>query len=365
MSSIFSKRLEQVRNKFSAWQVDGLLVSNLTNCRWLSGFSGSAGTLLITVDKAILAADSRYWEQAADQAPDFELFCSNRTAQDVVRFITSAAVNSIGFEANFVTVQQAHELQAIEGISWQPLIQAIEPLRMVKTADELAIIEAAAAITDAAMAQLPQFLTPGMKESELAWRLEKYMREHGASGMAFPPIVAFGPNSARPHHTPGDNQLHMGDIVLVDMGAKLNGYCSDLTRTFYYGKKSDPKFLEIFDIVLAANTAAVEMIEAGVNSRDAHMTAYTIIQDAGYGEYFGHGLGHGLGLDIHEMPFLSLTRKPQVLENNCALTIEPGIYMPGWGGVRIEDLVQVTENGTKMLSHAIKKPALITPDGRI
>lgn len=361
MTSIFSKRTHQVRDTLSEWQVDGLLVTNATNCRWLSGFTGSFSALLITADRAVLATDSRYWLQAADQAPDFELFQTRRTNQDMARFITSAGVENLGFEANCVTFLQAQQLQAIEGVSWRPLNQVLEPMRMVKTADEIATIQEAAIITDAAMARVPAFITPGITEAELAWRLEQQMRELGASGMAFPPIIAFGPNSALPHHAPGDRELHEGEIVLVDMGAKLNGYHSDLTRTYYYGKSADAQFLEIFDIVLAAQTAALEQIKPGVNTVGGHLAAAEVITDAGYGDFFGHGLGHGLGLEIHEMPFLSAIRDPQTIEKDCTITIEPGIYMPGWGGVRIEDLVQVTSNGTKTISRSPKTSPLITP----
>jgi Xaa-Pro aminopeptidase len=361
MTSIFSKRTMQVRDALAEWQVDGLLVTNATNCRWLSGFTGSFCALLITSDKAVLATDSRYWLQAADQAPDFELFQARRTTQDMARLILSAGVPTIGFEANRVTFLQAQELQAIEGISWKPLNKVLEAMRMVKTADEIGTIQEAAVITDAAMARVPAFITPGITEAELAWRLEQHMRELGASGMAFPPIIAFGPNSALPHHAPGERELREDEVILVDMGAKFNGYHSDLTRTYYYGKTADPQFLEIFDIVLAAQTAALDQIKAGINTVVGHLAAADVINDAGYGDYFGHGLGHGLGLEIHEIPYLSAIRDPQTIKKDCTITIEPGIYLPDWGGIRIEDLVQVTQNGTKPISRSPKTSPLITP----
>jgi Xaa-Pro aminopeptidase len=360
VAAIFSERVQQVRDTLSEWHVEGLLVTNPANCRWLSGFSGSFSALLITASEAVLATDSRYWEQAANQAPDFELFRTRRTEGDMARFVTSVGVSPIGFEANYVPFQQAQQLQAIKGVSWQPLHQTVEPMRMVKTEEEITLIQAAAAITDAAMTKLPDFLTPGIPEVELAWRLERHMRETGASGTAFPLIVAFGSNSALPHHAPGERKLREGEIVLVDMGAKLNGYHSDLTRTYFYGKTADPRFQDVFDIVLAAQTAALNQIKAGTNTVEAHLAAANVIIDAGFGENFGHGLGHGLGLQIHEDPYLSAVRDPQVIKNNCTITIEPGLYFPGWGGVRIEDLVQVTPRGTKPLSRAPKNTSFIT-----
>lgn len=361
MSGLTKQRLQQVRNSLPEWGVDGLLVSSFVNYRWLSGFSGSSAVLLITAEKTYLATDSRYWERAAVEAPEYELFQSRRTAQDMLLLVTSAGVSNIGFEANHVTVQQAQELPKIDGLSWHPLNQPIEPMRMVKTKEEIKTIQAAAAITDAAMGQLPRFVTPGISEAELAWRLESTMRELGASGMAFDPIVAFGSNSARPHHSPGERKLQEGEVVLVDMGAKVDGYHSDLTRTFYYGQTIDPFFLQIYDIVLAAQSAALDEIKAGINTIDAHQAAAEVFSKAGFGDNFGHGLGHGLGLEIHEMPFLSATRDPQFVENDATITIEPGLYFPGWGGVRIEDLVQVLPQGTKLLSRCPKKPALLTP----
>lgn len=361
MGNSLSERVRQVRAAFPGWAVEALLVTNLANCRWLSGFTGSSATLLITSDRAILATDSRYWEQAVTQAPEFELYQSRRTLQDTAELITSASVSTIGFEASHVTVQQAQELQRIAGVSWQPLNHPLEPMRMVKSEAEISVIQAAAAITDAAMGRLPDLALPGISEVALAWKLESYMRDLGASGLAFSPIIAFGPNSARPHHSPGDRKLQQGDILLVDIGAQIDGYHSDLTRTFYFGKTVDPLFQDIFDIVLAAQTAALDTIKAGMNTQEAHLTAAAVINESGYADNFGHGLGHGLGLEIHEMPFLSPIREPQQLKTDSTITIEPGIYLPTWGGIRIEDLAQITRGGLKLLSHFPKKPFLISP----
>ena len=207
------------------------------------------------------------------------------------------------------------------------------------------------------MALVPQFVWEGISEIELAWDLEKSMRDSGATGVAFPMTVAFGSNSALPHHNPSGRLLEQNDIILIDMGADLNGYKSDLTRTFFFGHK-DEKFQEIFDLVLEAQIAAIQGIKNGVFSGDIHHLAMDVIKRAGYGDKFTHGLGHGLGLDIHEFPFLSFHQPPVPLPTGAILTIEPGIYIEGWGGVRIEDLVLVTDDGSQFISQSPKLPII-------
>jgi Xaa-Pro aminopeptidase len=240
------------------------------------------------------------------------------------------------------------------------LDQSVEPLRQIKSASEIEAIRAAAAITDQAMALVPQLVHPGINERELAWELEKTMRENGADAMAFPLIVAFGPNSALPHHQPSDRKLRVGEIVLVDMGAEFNGYKSDLTRTFFFGSAADEQFITVYDLVHSALLTAANNIGPEISSKEAHGLAMDVISDGGHREHFGHGLGHGVGLDIHEEPFLSATRPAQKISAGMVITIEPGIYLPGWGGVRIEDLVLVTETGVEAISKCPKVPHIRT-----
>lgn len=358
--SPYQTRIDALRAQFDPWEIDAFLVTNPTNRLWLSGFSGSAGSLLITPTTALLSADSRYWEQAAQQAPDYEIFHDGRRPADLSNFILRASSGTIGVEANHLTLAAAEKLHAIEGPTWKPLTDAIEPLRQVKDAAELDKIAAAAAITDAAMALVPGLLQPGLTERELAWALERAMRGAGADHLAFDTIAAFGPHSARPHHSPGDRALAENEIVLVDMGAALDRYCSDMTRTFFYGTP-DAKFIEVYETVLAAEEASLDGVRPGLDSQGAHNIAAGIIQDAGYGDYFGHGLGHGIGLDIHEAPFLSPTRAAVPLLAGMTVTIEPGIYLPGWGGVRIEDLGVISETGVRRLSSAPKEPIIPIP----
>jgi Xaa-Pro aminopeptidase len=361
MISIYADRIAALRSSFPTWNTEALLVTNAANRRWLSGFTGSAGVLLVTADRAYLVTDSRYWAQAAEQAPDFELVPERRQPGELAQFWQSAGAATIGFNANDVTVKQAAELQEAERVSWVALDSPIERLREIKVPAEIETITAAAAITDAAMAQVPGILTPGITEVELAWELEKYMRESGASGLAFSTIAAFGTNCARPHYAPAGRALQPGDIVLVDMGARLDGYCSDLTRTFLFGEDAAGRFQEIYGIVLSALNAALEAIKPGMSTREAHLLAAAVIERAGYGEFFSHGLGHGLGLDVHELPALSAVREPQTLEEGMVVTIEPGIYLPDWGGVRIEDLVLLGPDGAVTLSKSPKIPLIAAP----
>lgn len=357
--NIIRKRITSLRKGFAALEIDGFLVTNPTNIRWLSGFTGTYSRLLITENKAILGTDSRYWIQARREAPDYSLFKDKRRQEDIETLLKQGKVNRVGFESNHVTVTEAEGLNNIGGITWISMNTVIEERRQFKNDLEIAKIHAAAAITDEAMAMVPELVRTGISERDLAWQLEKIMRESGADGLAFPIIVAFGPNSALPHHHPGDRTLNEEENVLVDMGAELNGYKSDMTRSFYYGHKND-RFQEIYDLVLAAQNNALLGMRDGVKSNKVHELAMDVIADGGYGEHFPHGLGHGIGLDIHEMPFLSLIRTPSTLEAGMAITVEPGVYIEGWGGVRIEDLVTITNNGLLILSKCPKNPYIRT-----
>lgn len=352
--TVYADRLTAVRALFDAWQVEALVVASPANRRWLSGFTGSSGQLLITAEQAIIATDSRYWERVKQEAPDFTLFKHSRAIEDTRILLKQANVHRIGIEAQHVTLAAMNGLKKIETADWQPLPQTLEPLRQIKTADELAAITAAAAITDRAMAVFPQLARPGKTERELAWELEKRMREDGADGMAFDIIVASGPNSALPHHASGERPLQPGDPIIVDMGARLDGYCSDMTRSFYLGRGPSEQFQAIYDLVLEAETTAINALRPDMTAKEADDIARDLIAAAGHGDHFGHGLGHGVGLDIHEAPWLSKRGANTQLAQGMVVTVEPGVYLPGWGGIRIEDLVHVTETGAEYLSHCPK-----------
>ncbi len=357
-NNIIQKRLTAIRQQFEDWGVDGLLVGSGTNRRWLSGFTGSAGQLLITRDKAILATDFRYWEQAALQSPDFALFKHQRKKEDTKKFFAAANAVKIGVEAQHVTLAESARLKEIDGIEWVPLAETAESLRKIKTPAEIKIIRTAAAITDQAMARVNELARPRMSEKALAWELEKMMRELGADGMAFDVIIASGPNAAFPHHHPGNRLLQAGDVIIVDMGARLDGYHSDMTRTFYLGGEPDEQFWSVYNLVQEAQTAVLDHIKPGLNGKEIDALARDIITKAGHGDHFGHGLGHGVGLNIHEAPHLSTRSEEEIMAAGMTVTIEPGVYLPGWGGVRIEDLVVLTDDGFEYLSHCPKTPII-------
>lgn len=354
------KRLTAVRQQLAHWHVDALLLSSPANRRWLSGFTGSNGMLLISAEQALLATDSRYYEQAQAEAPAFQLFKHERTNADNLAFFQVVQGQRLGIEAVHTSVQQAFQFDALPlSITWMPLAQTVEPLRAIKSAAEQQLMQRAAAITDRAMALVPQLARPGMSEKALAWELEKRMREWGADELAFATIVASGPNAASPHHAPGERPLQIGDSLIIDMGAKLAGYHSDMTRTFHVGHTPSEQFWQVYNLVFAAHQAALSQIRPGMRVSQADALARDVIAAAGYGAYFGHGLGHGVGLEIHEQPFLS-ARAPEneTLAQNMNITIEPGIYLPGWGGVRIEDFAHLGENGAERISLAPYEPII-------
>ncbi|MDX1417739.1 MAG: aminopeptidase P family protein [Candidatus Promineifilaceae bacterium] len=349
------KRIVAIRNLLSSYGVDGFLITNPTNIRWLSGFTGSYAQLLVTQEQAILATDSRYWIAARKDAPFVKLFKDQRRISDTFELLKSANVTTVGFEADYMTVAHLEKLKKFTALSWVPMSQVVPNARQIKDQQEIAAIQRAAALTDQIMSLVPEMVRSGMTESELAWQLEKAMREDGADGPSFPIIVAFGPNSALPHHSPGQRMLNRDEIVLVDIGAELNGYKSDLTRTFFFGRQND-KFQTIFDLVIAAQMAAIDAIAPATLSTEIYRQAHDVIAAGGYGEQFPHGLGHGIGLEIHEQPWLSLKFDPVALAPGMVMTIEPGIYLEGWGGVRIEDLGVLDENGFNLLSYSPKAP---------
>ena len=351
-------RVAALRSLIQEQEIDAMLISDPHNRRYLSGFIGTAGYLFVTKTETVLATDFRYTEQAGDQASGFEISqIQGRLSEWFPKLLGDMGINRIGFEADNLTVSALKMFE--DAIAESDIEVALEPksgaaakLRAIKDAGEIELLQRAIDIGDAAFEETVGKLSAGMTEKEAAWEFEKAIRERGAECLSFDTIVANGPNAARPHHQTGDTKLQEGETIIFDCGATYHGYCSDLTRTVVLGD-ADAEVAKIYNIVLDAQEAAIEQVEAGHSGSEADGIARKIIADAGYADMFGHSLGHGLGLQVHEEPNVG-PRGTTPLEDGMPFTIEPGIYIPGWGGVRIEDVV-VLENGrARVLSHAEK-----------
>lgn len=354
-----SNRLARLRQKLTEKELDGIFVSQPGNRFYLSGFDGSAGYLFITAKDAILATDFRYIEQSRAQAPDYQIFqITGKLEEWFPRLTGELHTRRLGFESGDVTFAFHHQLTDIPGqarstLQLIPIEGLVESIRTIKEPEEMALIAQAAGISDSAFVHVIGKIHIGMTEKEVAWEIEKFMREHDSQPVPFELIVAAGPNSALPHARPSLRPIKAGEPMVIDIGARVGGYASDLTRTICLGKPDDT-FKKVYDTVLGAQLAALALIKEGMTGEMADSLARTVIKEAGYAEAFGHALGHGVGLAPHEPPRLG-PNSTEVLTSGMVFTVEPGIYLPGWGGVRIEDLV-VMENGQlKVLSKAPKK----------
>jgi Xaa-Pro aminopeptidase len=348
-------RLERLRASLADRDLPALLVSHPANIYYLSGFTGSSGVLLVTADEIALISDFRYTLQAAAEAPAWRFVQSLHPPLVAAREeLVSLGVPRVGFDDADVSVQHYHTLADDAPYALEPARGLVETLRLHKDADELARIREAVAITDGAYAHVCALARPGVTERTLALEAEWYMRTHGAQAAAFDIIIAAGAHAALPHAQPRDVALAPGDLVVVDMGARTRHYCADMTRTFAVAHATDTA-REIYRACLAAQLAGLTRIHAGMTGREADAVVRDTIADAGYGDYFGHGTGHGVGVQVHEAPRLSRTSEDTLLPG-MAITVEPGIYLPDMGGVRIEDLVVLTDTGLEVLTGA-PKPA--------
>lgn len=355
----YLKRQAEFKALLEQQGYSAMLVLGHENIRYLSGFSGNAAYALITHDACVLITDYRYHQRAIAETTGFEIVCRDRDNETLGHCINRHLnPNShVAFDASYVTVAiwqgvadelNGHTLTAVNGL--------IEKLRRVKDSWEIAQIKAAAAIADEALAQTLPYFKPGVTERDLALELEFRMQKLGSEGMSFATIMLFAERSALPHGNPSDQVLKKGDFVTLDFGAVVNGYRSDMTRSYIIGEASE-KQTRIYNTVLDAQNAALEMVKPGINCLDLNAISNKVITEAGFGEYAGKGLGHGLGLFLHEEPFIN-TLTDYNLEVGNVITIEPGIYIPGYGGVRLEDDIVVTESGFEVLTHA-PKPFII------
>jgi Xaa-Pro aminopeptidase len=347
-----SRRAAAVR-AFGDPGIDALLVTRLPNVRYLSGFTGSNGVLVVSEAGSVLVTDGRYELQAARESPGVRLTVTpSGPAAPVAAAVRDLGATRVGFEADGLTFQ-AHADLAAEGLSLVPTRGIVERLRWVKDEGEIAAIQAAQDATDAAFNEIVGSLSPGMTERDVAFALDAAMRRAGADGTAFDTIVAFGPSAAEPHHHPTDRELGRGDMVKMDFGALLDGYHSDMTRTVAMGEPS-ARAREVYGVVREAQRAGVEALVAGAVGGSVDAAARDSVAEAGFGEAFTHGLGHGVGLEIHEGP--SLRRDGvDVVPVGAVVTVEPGVYLGGEFGVRIEDMVLVTPDGPRVMAAAPKE----------
>jgi Xaa-Pro aminopeptidase len=349
-------RLNALREQMTADGVPAMLITTISNVAYLTGFEGvlddhANATCLITPDAARFYTDHRYLLASTTAATGTEwAICTpeyGATDVAVCRALQEEGVSVLAVEssmsyARFVAIAQQF-VGRVESTTG-----TVERLRQVKSPEELERIAKAAAITDRAFEYICGFVKPGMTERQIALELEVHMRSNGSVGLAFEPIVASGPNSALPHAQATDRTVQTGEFLKMDFGARFGGYCSDMTRTVVVGKASE-KHREIHAAVLAANRAGVDAVRAGVVGKDVHEIARGVLDDAGFGEYFTHGLGHGVGLDVHELPSVG-ARSDDVLPEHAVVTVEPGVYLEGFGGVRIEALVVVEADGARVVS---------------
>jgi Xaa-Pro aminopeptidase len=363
VTSVTRSRLIALRELLADQGLDGLLVTSPDNRRYLTGFTArddllteSSGSLLITREAALLFTDFRYLEWARAEVAEFDILVYQAGLGTLLaEQLGVHQVRRLGFETFFLTFGQYQRLtkaaaEAGLQVDWVPTEGLADGLREVKTAEEVAVVRQALALTEQVFTAVAALLRPGMSESQVAWDIERRIREAGAE-LAFPSIVAAGANGARPHHHPGDYQIRAQEPIIIDMGARIGGYCADFTRTVFLVEPT-ARFQEIYTIVRRAQTAAEAGLKAGMETLAGDALGREVIVQAGYGEAFGHSLGHGVGLAVHEAPSLSpVQERSTILKAGSIVTVEPGIYLPEWGGVRLEDLALIGADGAEVLNH--------------
>jgi Xaa-Pro aminopeptidase len=358
-----AQRRERLVRPLSDEGIDALMVSNPVNVTYLTGFTGDSTVLLLLSDRQLLVSDSRYTGQLAEECPGLPAHIRSTTQklpETVAEALRGFGIRSVGFESSAVTVAELEQLrQLAPSLDWKSGADRVERLRMVKDDSELAQIRTAIDVAERVFLAFRSLLRPVDTEKDLCDAIEHYARRAGGSGTSFPPIVAVGERAALPHAPPTQRTVSSGELLLVDWGVSAPLYKSDLTRVLDTRTNSlfsrnapatTAKLHEVYSVVLQAQEAALRAVRPGVSTRIIDAAARSMIADAGYGEYFGHGLGHGIGLQIHEAPWLR-PNSDTLVEPGMVFTLEPGIYLPGWGGVRIEDDVLVTPDGVERLTH--------------
>lgn len=352
-------RIEKLRQRLSTAGGDAFFSMAPPTSQYLSGFLGSTSAVIVTETEALFLCDFRYTEQAQEQVKAFIIEeVSGSMPVRLGERLNALGVQTALFEPQSITVAEVDEIGQACSATLKPDKNLVSALRQVKEPEEIQAIREASALAEGVLETLVGELHAGITERELAARFEYEFKRRGASGASFDTIALFGPRSSLPHGAPGDTPLREGDVVLIDFGCRRNGYCSDLTRTYAFGTIPDLWFEGTYELVLTAQRIALEAARPGISARELDATARDLIEAAGHGQHFGHGLGHGVGIEIHEAPRLN-RESESILEAGMVITIEPGVYLPGQGGIRIEDLVVITDDGCRVLSETSKELRVI------
>jgi len=347
-----NKRLQNLKELMRKKNIEAFVIYKPVNVTYITGFTGDDSVAFVTHDRAIFITDGRYTEQAVKEVKNFEVIEHKNGIKEVLKeYIKTLGIKKLAFEES-VSYGQYRELKEFLEIDLIPEVNVVETLRMVKDDQEIENIKKAQNITDKAFEYLLNFIKVGMTEKEVALELEYFMKKQGAEALSFDTIVASGKRSSLPHGKASEKVIEEGDFVTIDFGCKVNGYCSDMTRTIVMGRASE-KQKEIYNIVLEAQQKAIDNLKAGLMAKEADLLARSLIEEKGYGKYFTHSLGHGVGLEIHEAPSLSF-KKEEILKERVVVTVEPGIYIPDFSGVRIEDMVLLKEDGVINLTKSPK-----------
>lgn len=351
-------RIAKIKEMLEELNLDAFYITHIPNIRYITGFSGSSGYVIVTKDTDYFLTDFRYKEQSAEQVKGFEIRVNYKVMDEMKMIFASEEFKRVGFEATHISVNSYENLKNdFPGVEFVPVSERIEKLTMIKTDGEIEMLQKAIDITDKTFMKMLEIIKPGMKEKDVSAEISYWHKKYGADKDSFDPIVASGWRGCLPHGVASDKIIDSGEMVTLDFGCIYNGFCSDLTRTISVGTPSD-EMKKIYDIVLDAQLRAIAFAKEGVTSKELDSSARDYISECGYGEKFGHGLGHGLGIEVHEIPSVS-QRMDMSLPVGVVVTIEPGIYVENLGGVRIEDDILIQKDGCKVLNKSPKELIII------